>query len=898
MADEKNNLTDSPDSNQASSGAFDQIRQKLDDLKLRIPNTENIPKEQQSLIPQIHNLLINLSITHNELNIAQSQGNFTKLEDIRSNTIPPLERQLNEITQELFTGARIQANFRSGQIDQNGPMTVYKDPNYDPHTRLVEKNIIRKTYEDPQVKDAANMGPAHYKSAWNKANLKIKTMEWNNFIQKFPEKAAVYRKYYSPIGNAFELHDKLSKKWEAKTGRTREITLEQDPIYRSFIDDPDTGVSARIWKELPDENSINLVEFNSKAEKIRAEINQQFSLRHPEIAVKYKLLAQKQANITREEKEKRKEEENALKDFTKHELEEQEEELQTSEQIENELIQQEAETKIETPQQNIIKKVEVEITPQAAKPRTQQPKPPQSRIGNIDRLNRGVQNVRSTGRKLRRGASLATKALRIGAGTGARAGATTILGLTSETWIPILLIVLVILIIITFIIVFITAILGQSQEKKVKPGAQPSGTPVPTGSISITPPISPPPPGGDISSCDFYRAGSSPQVAKYQSSTLINYFSDAGNTTGLTAVILAAVARVESPDLVNYTDANLNTIGCPENTTSHALGVMQIMPAGGMSVCPDGTSTTCVCKDCILLGAQYAGLSYADADLIPKSAYCDLRTNIFMAAGFIIKKMQYLGYIGSDRGDPIWVTDRRYTDAIATSYYGCLPYPSCSTGPNNYGDDIWNSVSNCKTITPPGNFIFYCQGDPRWQPPAYTCDGVNSYMGSAGCGPTSVAILLASKGGINSSGQPINPIDVDTTFQDPANRWRACDDIGTLSTGFLTSSWLTNLGFSTAPFSVVPQLGTFDVNLARQMIDQGYWILGSSPDFPCTNLASGTSCSHIFAIDNVDPATETIHVQDPNNCQYGAAGAQQGPRQTLAANGAFTWYWAYPIRRL
>jgi len=55
-------------------------------------------------------------------------------------------------------------------------------------------------------------------------------------------------------------------------------------------------------------------------------------------------------------------------------------------------------------------------------------------------------------------------------------------------------------------------------------------------------------------------------------------FQEAERITSIPAVVLAAIARVETPGSSDWTDSNLGTI-CPRSSTG-ALGLMQIQPTG------------------------------------------------------------------------------------------------------------------------------------------------------------------------------------------------------------------------------------------------------------------------------------------------------------------------------
>lgn len=189
---------------------------------------------------------------------------------------------------------------------------------------------------------------------------------------------------------------------------------------------------------------------------------------------------------------------------------------------------------------------------------------------------------------------------------------------------------------------------------------------------------------GDLSSCQFTRGDISPTAASYQSKLLMTYFTEAETATSVPATVLAAIARVESPSSVNWTDTNLGD-NCPESGDG-ALGIMQL-------VSHFSPRTDAICRDCIALGASYLNKT---VDQLTQADYCNPKTSIFLGAGFILKKLSYLGYGDGTKWDPAWTNNKEVTDKMINSFYGCLNYPSCTSGPHNYGEDVWTSIQSCK----------------------------------------------------------------------------------------------------------------------------------------------------------------------------------------------------------
>ncbi len=191
----------------------------------------------------------------------------------------------------------------------------------------------------------------------------------------------------------------------------------------------------------------------------------------------------------------------------------------------------------------------------------------------------------------------------------------------------------------------------------------------------------------DLASCKFTRGDRNPTVISYQSPKLLGYFQEATKITSVPAVVLASIARVESPSAVSLTDEGLTSMGCPKSPTG-ALGLMQIQPPGTRGGFSQGLE----------LGASFLNKSL---DQLTEADFCDTRTSIILSAGFILKKLQ-LGYgIGDGtKWDPSWNNNQDIIYKVASGYYGCLEYgggdPTKCSGPYNYGSDIWTSIQSCQ----------------------------------------------------------------------------------------------------------------------------------------------------------------------------------------------------------
>lgn len=217
----------------------------------------------------------------------------------------------------------------------------------------------------------------------------------------------------------------------------------------------------------------------------------------------------------------------------------------------------------------------------------------------------------------------------------------------------------------------------------------------------------------DLASCRFVRSdqGSNAALA-FQSQKFLSYLYEASQKSTVPAGVLGGIARIESTtgeySLSDYTDEDINYIEnsnvIPDvvlnagnsdyqisrikslripNTTkavcpvsdNNALGIMQIQPPGTRGRA-DGA---------VEQGARYIGKSITDLTL---RDYCNPRSSVLIAAGFILNKQ------GATSWDPNWNNDRSKIDAVARSYYGGLLYGD--EDQYSYGADLWASLQACK----------------------------------------------------------------------------------------------------------------------------------------------------------------------------------------------------------
>lgn len=208
----------------------------------------------------------------------------------------------------------------------------------------------------------------------------------------------------------------------------------------------------------------------------------------------------------------------------------------------------------------------------------------------------------------------------------------------------------------------------------------------------------------DISQCKFTRGGdgANNQIG-YKSPLLLSYFQEASNLTGIPPVVLAAFMRVESPATVSFSDDQIRSYQCIRSgpgknvSSTGALGVMQLQPEG-----TTGNDRPAIENGAKLIGKKYEELTEAD--------YCDVRKNVIMGAGFILKKLSYKTdkyptiYGDGTKWDPAWTNDTKVIEKLVNGYYGCLAYggtnPNSCEGPFNYATDVSTSIQSCQLAPP------------------------------------------------------------------------------------------------------------------------------------------------------------------------------------------------------
>lgn len=212
----------------------------------------------------------------------------------------------------------------------------------------------------------------------------------------------------------------------------------------------------------------------------------------------------------------------------------------------------------------------------------------------------------------------------------------------------------------------------------------------------------------------------------------------------------------------------------------------------------------------------------------------------------------------------------------------CPPSPTPAT----------TSITPAPTITKTGNFVYYCQHNSAWVNACGTdlnacTPQVQCGIGYAGCGPTSLAMIISSL-----TPNSLTPPQVDQVFQQ--NGWRLGCSAGSYMFSAVASSWFSSLGLR-AGVELVSN-AKLDLSLAKTFIDNGSLIIGSSQAFPCQSCKNPIPLNHIFVVDNVDIQRNVVSIRDPDNCSWSDGNVEIHPQEMSADR--FPWYYAFPVSKL
>ncbi len=180
---------------------------------------------------------------------------------------------------------------------------------------------------------------------------------------------------------------------------------------------------------------------------------------------------------------------------------------------------------------------------------------------------------------------------------------------------------------------------------------------------------------------------------------------------------------------------------------------------------------------------------------------------------------------------------------------------------------------------PSPNFRFYCQYDGRWGNIPY--DGRGRTIRSSGCGPASVAMILATYGlsAEPGSNRIASPETVARVFTQKGWSWTSgnqsgCSNpsgcYGTKPLAIVDKNWLASVGLRRAQSDIAGNgfpgeiLSLQKLRVAQSYADEGWYLLAAIANWPSS---SGGTIGHEVVILRVNASEQTITVASPSdNC--------------------------------
>lgn len=166
---------------------------------------------------------------------------------------------------------------------------IYESAADDPAVKEVEETITRLTNQQ-----AGNPSGRNYRDIWSRNFDHISMQQWDDFLSRYPEKAAGYKDKFSSIKEAFEGQERLRQHLERKEiEKQRELerpkTIEDDQTFRSFMDNEIDGLNARVWRGISRAEGLTGQQYDEKAKIIKEQMDQEFISQHPDLAFRYGL---------------------------------------------------------------------------------------------------------------------------------------------------------------------------------------------------------------------------------------------------------------------------------------------------------------------------------------------------------------------------------------------------------------------------------------------------------------------------------------------------------------------------------------------------------------------------------------------------------------------------------
>ncbi|MBI4092222.1 MAG: hypothetical protein HY427_03400 [Candidatus Levybacteria bacterium] len=194
---------------------------------------------------------------------------------------------------------------------------------------------------------------------------------------------------------------------------------------------------------------------------------------------------------------------------------------------------------------------------------------------------------------------------------------------------------------------------------------------------------------GSIASCTFYRGGDFIPGVQMGNLEMAQFVNSVSAQVGVPAAVVAGIMRIESGGRFAQADPSYFASDYDAVSSGVAYGLMQFTP---------GTFIRTFQVNSAELNSIF-GKTDVRSEIDPQNnMYSDSYLRIYSIRDSIIAATFKVKNDKQDiNGDGPW--DQNTIYEIARRYYGCLLYPSCSSGPYSYGEDVWNSVRYCRPST-------------------------------------------------------------------------------------------------------------------------------------------------------------------------------------------------------
>lgn len=229
---------------------------------------------------------------------------------------------------------------------------------------------------------------------------------------------------------------------------------------------------------------------------------------------------------------------------------------------------------------------------------------------------------------------------------------------------------------------------------------------------------------GNIASCTFYRGGDPVPGRKFGNPEMAQFVDSVSAKVGVPASVVAGIMRVESGNKLVLSDPSYFAADYDDTSSGVAYGIMQFTP---------GTFIGTFSRNATELNNLF-NKTDVRAEIDPPGTYPSNYFRIYSirdsitATAFKVKNDKQ-----SINGDGPW--DQATIYEIARRYYGCLQYGlgGCTSGPYNYGEDVWKSYSECKAA-PATEMSINCPLDPVNNSAYVTCGTATNPVNLCGHG--------------------------------------------------------------------------------------------------------------------------------------------------------------------